>query len=157
MFWQISRRRINLVFKRYSIIFLQRTWLPYNLHYIWRFNRNCIKRKTKEKPFKPVCLLFIVAIVFLKIDITWKVPFKNSICVHSWSLTETSENLRVLTIPIKSSPPPRACYWLHKVGGWYGILIRYTRRKHDTEFSIRLVVFVSSYCIQIIYRYIINV
>ena len=50
-----------------------------------------------------------------------------------------------------------ACYWLHKVGGWYRISIRYTRRKHDTGFSIRPVVFVTSYCIQIIYRYIINV
>ena len=49
-----------------------------------------------------------------------------------------------------------ACYWLHKVGGWYGILIRYTRRKHDTGFSIRPVVFVCLYCIHIIYRYIIK-
>ena len=49
-----------------------------------------------------------------------------------------------------------ACYWLHKVGGWYGIKIRYTRRKHDTGFSIRPVVFVSLYCIQIIYRYMIK-
>jgi len=49
-----------------------------------------------------------------------------------------------------------AFYWLHKVGVWYGILIRYTRRKHDTGFSIRPVVFVSLYCIQIIYRYIIK-
>jgi len=35
-------------------------------------------------------------------------------------------------------------------------LIRYIQRKHDTEFPIRLVVFVSLYCIQIIYWYIIN-
>ena len=49
-----------------------------------------------------------------------------------------------------------ACYWLHKVGGWYRILIRYTWRKHDPGFSIRSVVFVSLYCIQIIYRYIIK-
>jgi len=49
-----------------------------------------------------------------------------------------------------------ASYWLHKVGGWYGILIRYTLRKHDTGFSIRPVVFVSLSCMQIIYRYIIK-
>jgi len=47
-------------------------------------------------------------------------------------------------------------YWLHKVGGWYGILIRDTRRKHDTGFSIQPVVYVSWYCIQIIDRYIIK-
>ena len=50
-----------------------------------------------------------------------------------------------------------ACYWLHKIGGWYGILIRFTQRKHDTGFSIRPVVFVRLYCIQIIYMYIINI
>jgi len=42
------------------------------------------------------------------------------------------------------------------VGGWYGNLIRYTRMKNNTGFSIRPVVFVSSYCKQIIYMYLIK-
>jgi len=49
-----------------------------------------------------------------------------------------------------------SCHWLHIAGVWYGILIRYTGWKNDTEFFTRLVVFVSLYCIQVIYRYIIK-
>ena len=40
---------------------------------------------------------------------------------------------------------------------WYGVLIRYTNLKHDTEFPLRFVVFFNLYCIHIIYRFIISV
>jgi len=65
--------------------------------------------------------------------------FKN----HWFTLTFTLKSKNNICVTSQL-----ACYWLHKVGGWYGILIRYTRRKHDTGFSIPPV-FVSSYYIYI--------